>query len=266
MPDPKSERLAEFYRLIAARCEKSGLAPHQAQVNRELAALAPQAESAEDMQEKMKAGGYYEKPGQAVYLDKMAVLAKAAEDNGHPELAKIYRERYAEVQADYAKAFVTGYEQKVSAFNIRQNNILNAFYDIFLYWISWMTEDTYTRNSGKTASSIKECCEKLKKLETSFAATAADPYYRKHIELDDKHYAAFAAAIPGIISAGPDQVAQDTLEKEFARVWAIVGSKKSEIQAIGKREEAKSKRSVWMVIPPKDAAGEYEFTANEQEA
>lgn len=266
MADPKSERLAKFYNLIAERCEKSGLAPHQAQVNRELAALAPQAASAEDMQEKMKAGGYYEKPAQAVYLDKMAVLAKAAEDNGHPELAKIYRERYTEVQADFSKAFVTGYEQKVSAFNIRQNNILNAFYDIFMYWITWMTEDTYNRNSGRTAASIKECCTKLEALHTSFAATAADPFFRKHIELDEKNYAAFAAAIPGIITTGPDQAAQDALEKEFARVWAIVRDKKTEIQAIGKREEAKSKRSVWMVIPPKDADGEYEFTANEQEA
>jgi hypothetical protein len=266
MSDPKIARSAEYYQLLIERCEKTGLSPRQAEVYREIKQLVLECSGLEEIQQRMKTEGFHEKPGQALYLDKMQALRKAAEDNGLPELARIYQERHDEVKADYAQAYQTGYEQRVAAFLSRQGTILGAFHEIFLNYLYAQTESVYSLLGENSRHRIREHLDKLTALGTDFARTAADPYFRAHIGLSDEAYAAFIAAAP-TLAASPagDPAALEAIETEFQGLWAILKEKKSEIQAIGRAEEARSKRAVCLAVPPAAASGCYEFSAHEQE-
>jgi hypothetical protein len=262
----KLKMTVEYYQLLIDKFAKTGQSPNQLRVYTEIKELVQNCSSLEEIQDKMKSGGYYESPGQALYMDKMMALKKAADENNFIELASIYQARYDEVKADFNKMYETGYEQKVSAFYSKLSSMLGAFYDIFNNYWGHKSANIFDLGYKSSLETLRENQKKLNSLGTDFRTLAQDPYFRKHIGLEDGDYMIFVAEADSLMNKfDADQSELNQIKTVADAAWGILKDKKSEIQAIGRREEAKSKRSVYMIVPPVSASGKYQFLFNEQE-
>ncbi len=259
-------KTAEYYQLLIDKFGKTGKSPNQLRVFKEIKELVLSCTGYEEIQTKMKSGGYYDSPAQAMFLDKMLALKMAAEQNSFPELAKIYQDKYDEVKENILAMYDTGYNQRVTDFYQRKSNILNAFYEIFMNYLTHKSANIYDLNYKSSLDNMRENQKKLLALNTDFTLVSKDPYFRNHIGLDDAAYAGWVDEVLDLFDKyGVEQAEESALKALADEAWRILQSKKVEIQDIGKREEAKSKRSVFMAVPPKDVHGNYEFLLNEQE-
>lgn len=260
------KRTADYYQLLIDKFAKTGQSPNQLRVYKEIKELVLSCSSYEEIQQKMKSGEYYESPGQALYMDKMMALKKAAQINGFEELAKIYQDRYDEVKADFNKMYEIGYSDKVSAFLAKQSNILNAFYEIYNNYLNHKSANVFDLLYKSSLESIRENYNKLNSLGTDFRSVSGDKYFRQHIILSDADYMIFVSEVESFVTkyeADKSEIQHFNGIAEMA--WGILKDKKSQIQEIGRSENAKTKRSVFMAVPPADISGKYEFMSNEQE-
>ncbi len=262
----KIQQSAEYYQLLLDRMGKTDLSPHQAKIYKEIKQLVLSCGSLEEIQEKMKKEGYYESPSQALYLDKITALENAATQNDFTELALIYKERLNEVKSDFNKMFETGFEQKVLAFYTKIGSILGAFYEIFNNYLIHQTSNIFDLSYTSSLDSIRENQKKLNALGTDFISVSREKYFRDHIVLENAAYSKFVSETEYLFQ----KFKHDAMEELSVRnlgdtAWAILKDKKSEVQEIDKRENARSRRSVFIAVPPKDASGKYEFLFNEQE-
>ena len=262
----KVQKSAEYYQLVADRMEKSGLSHYQAKVYKELTQLVLSCGSIEEIREKMKKEGYYESPAQALYLDKFAALEKAAKQNDFTELALIYKERVDEVKSDFLKMYETGYNNKVIAFYTKLSSKLTSFYEIYSNYITYKTSNIFDHSYKRSLDAIREFQKSLNGLGTDFVSVANEKYFRDHIALEDVAYAAFVSETETLFHKfGPEAMEEQSVRSLGDAAWAILKDKKSEAQEILKKENARSKRSVFIAVPPKDVNGKYEFLFNEQE-
>jgi hypothetical protein len=125
----KIEESVRYYQMLADKHEASGRGPHQARVYRELTALVGQCSSLQEIQDRMRAGGFYESPGQALMLDKLSAHRDAALKLGFDRKAAIYQRRIDAVAADPAAAWTTGWEQEVAAEDHRIAQVVDALND-----------------------------------------------------------------------------------------------------------------------------------------
>jgi hypothetical protein len=257
---------AAYYQLLIDKFEKTGQSPNQLRIFKEIKELVLGCSTYEEIQTKMKNGGYYISPAQAMFMDKMQALKKAAEHNRFPELAKIYQDKYNEVSENSNAMYDIGYSQLVSEFYLRKSNILNAFYEIFLNFLTHKNANIYDLNYKSSLNNIRENQKKLQALNTDFTLVAQDPYFRNHIGLDDPAYARYVDEVLILFQKYEVDPSEESAIKALAdEAWSVLQSKKAEIQEIGKREEERIKRSVFIAVPPKDINGKFEFLFNEQE-
>lgn len=262
----KIQQSAEYYQLLVDRMGITGLSPHQTKIYKELNQLVLSCGSIEEIQEKMKKEGYYESPSQALYLDKFTSLQNAAQQNGFNELASIYKERLDEVKLDVHKMFETGFEYKVVAFYTKLSSIVSAFYEIYSNYLIHKTSNIFDVSYKSSLDSMRENQKKLNELGTDFISVSNEKYFRDHIVLDDAAYAAFVSESETLFQKfNYNPTEEQSVRNLGDEAWAILKDKKSEAQEILKRENARSKRSVFLAVPPKDVNGKYEFLFNEKE-
>lgn len=262
----KIQRTADYYQLMIDKFAKTSLSPNQLRVYKEIKELVLSCSSLDEIQQKMKSSGYYESPGQALYMDKMMALKKAATINNFTELATIYQDRYDEVKADYNKMYEIGYNGKVLAFFTKQSTILSAFYEIYSNYLSHKSANVYDLLYKSSLDSIRDNYNKLKSLGTDFRAVSQDKYFREHIILSDADFMIFVSEVEFLISKfEAEQSEIQRLTEITEKAWFVLKDKKSDIQEIARKENAKTKRSVFMAIPPADISGKYVFVSNEQE-
>ncbi len=262
----KIQQSAEYYQLLVDRKEKSGLSPHQAKIYKELKQLVLSCGSVEEIQEKMKKEGFYESPAQAMYLDKFKSLENAAQQNDFTELALIYKERVDEVKTDVHKMYETIYNQKVLAFYTKLSNMLNSFYEIYSNYLTHKTSNIFDYSYKSSLDSIRENQKKLIELGTDFISISNEKYFRDHILLEDTAYSSFVSETETLFQKFNYDPAEEQSVRDLGdAAWAILKDKKSEVQEIDKSENARTKRSVFLAVPPKDANGKYELLFNEQE-
>ncbi|MCR9145152.1 MAG: hypothetical protein NXI24_23140 [bacterium] len=254
------QRSVYYYELLAKKHAASGLGEHQGRVYGELAALVGECSTLEEIQQKMRDRGYLEKPAQALYLDKMAAHKKAAETNDFPEIARIYQQKFDEVQADPAAAFVTGWEQEVGLELNRIGNIVDALNEICSAFLRYQGTHPADDEHRKAAARIQEYAGVIEKNGATFDAVAEQPYFRRHSPLDDARHAQTLTGVREILSGDPKAGAAEAQAKINERTQAalkIIEAKTSELKGLGKAFQERSGRSVWLSIAPEHTAGPY---------
>lgn len=235
----KIQRSVDYYNLLAVKHERSGRGPEQLKVHRELAALVAQCSALEEIQERMKAEGYLEKPAKALYMDKMWNHAQAARENDLAEVAEVYEQKYEDVKADYAKAHETGWEQEVTRPLSDMNHnmdVVNTLAGTYLELIMTLPENpNYQVLTGKIQKSASD-------LRNMTLEQALDrPYIRKHVAMDDSKYAAFRSTMLSIAqNQGP--APSEDFSGRISETLQFVRDNKSKLKEVHKEFEAKSKR------------------------
>ncbi len=261
------EKTIEYYQLLIDKFEKTGLSPEQLRIYKEIRQLVEGCSSYDEIQSRMKNEGYYETPAQALYLDRMMAQKRAAQENGFIELATLYQNRYDEVKADASKMYDASYSSKASSILAGYANIMDTMFTIYTEYCYHNAANPYDDHSYR--GSLKKIREKhslLKSMGTSFREAAANSYYREHIDLSDSLYELFLDTVESLLNKHePERSEVEPFEETFKVAWPNLKDKKNEVQQIGKLEDARTKRSIYLVVPPSDKNGSYEFINNEQE-
>ncbi len=261
------QRTIDYYQLLIDKFEKTGLSPHQLKVYREIQDLVQGCSSYEDIQSKMKSQGYYESPGQALYLDAIMAQKNAAKQNGFTELEELYLARYNEVKADGSKMHVTGYSEKASSILSKYSTLMDALFEIYINYCTYNGANPYdTLRYNGSLDNIRKYHAVFQTLGTSFEEISATSYYRQHIGLEDDKYQMFISEVKTLLQKRePERSEIQPFEEELKLMWPKLKDKRVEVQAIGKLEDAKTKKSIYLVVAPSDNKGKYTFTSNQQE-
>ncbi len=261
----KIARSVYYYELLAKKYDTDGIGEHQARVYGELAALVGECSSLEEIQERMRAQGYLEKPGQALYLDKLAAHVRAAEDNGLPELARIYQKKFDDIQKDPAAAFVTGWEQEAAGELNRVGNIVGALTDIFAAHLRYRGTHPADDAHARAVDAMHTAARVIQDNGTDFATVVDHPYFRKHSPLDDARYERARDEILAVLAGNADAQEQaadrEQIVKRTQTAVTILESKTDELKEIGREFDQHSGRAVWLNIAPESEPGPYQREA-----
>ncbi len=257
-------RCIYLYDIMAKRFEKSPLAKNQARVYAEIRDYIKTCSSVNEALEKIKNSKYYTAAEQALMMDKMHSFAAAAKDNGMPELAQIYEEKYKEIEENYLKAYETGYTQKVAAVWIKENNRISAFCGIYTAYIELICCGFEPAEINEKQSRLIEAFKALYAAGADFNELCDNSHYRSLIPANDHGFAKFRAEAPLLANAAPDKSAfKAEFDSEFNRIWTDINNNKEQVLAAG--NGANLRRGACVAVPPKDKSGRYEFTLREEE-
>lgn len=251
-----STRSVYYYQLLVKKHKASGLGVNQARVYQELSDLIAACTELKEMQLKMKSAGYFEKPAQALYIDKMLAHAKAARELGFVKVAEIYEDRSAEVEADYNKAWVTGFEKKVNEELNRISEVVDTWRSIFQSYECYLGAPLAYRAEEQTRISI--AVNKIQKLGEKLESLSDNLFYRKFIVLDDARYAEAIQKIHALQSANLDiAAAQNELKTRTEAMLKSPGIDRQKLSDLGKDFDSRCKRSVYLCVAPREAPGPY---------
>jgi hypothetical protein len=252
----KIEESAGYYELLAGKHETTGRGPNQARVYRELATLVRQCSTYEEIQQRMKAGGYNESPGQALVLDKLLAHRDAATQVGFHQLAAVYQRRHDAVLADPNAAWTTGWESEATGELNRIGNVVDALNDLMSGYFEYRCAPFMT--ASEPLEKIRDAVNRMQANGESFEAVVANPYYRLHSVFADDKYQAALVTIRGLLAANPDHTAARADYE--ARYKAMVdGGDQKALAAKKKAYEARQRRSVNLCVAPDDAPGKYTY-------
>lgn len=263
----EQEKTVEYYQLLIDKFEKTGLSPEQLRVYKEIRELVKECSSYDEIQTRMKNEGYYEAPAQALYLDRMMAQKNAAKENGFEELEKLYQDRYDEVRADASKMYDAGYSTEAARILSRYGKIMDTMFEIYTSYCYYNCANVYDDLAYRgSLNKIREYYALFESMGTSFRETARNSYYREHIDLCDSEYDDFLNEVESLLDKHePDRSEIEPFESTWKAMWKILKDKKSEVQETGRLEDARTKRSIYLVVPPPDKTGKYDFMNNEQE-
>lgn len=250
---------------MAERFEKSGYAPHQTQIYREMVQFLGGCETAAEATLKLKESKYSLALGAALVQDKLAALAKAALENDMPEAAVVYQDKIAEIDADVTAMYETGYEQTAKNIKIQYIQTYEAFADVF---------DCYLTLSGSVAGDevviqgalrdLNEALSRLVKPSADFTELAVLPRFRKLIPANDVGYSNFVRAVPLLQAKGPDFVAEmQQLKADFERTLPLIAPEQETLKNAAQVNLKKIKRSQVLVTPPIARSGGYVYSDEE---
>lgn len=261
----KIQRTQEYYQLLIDKFSTSGRSPHQKQVYEEIKSLVGTCSSLEEIQAKMKAQGYYEKPGQALFLDKMASLRDAAKENGFPEVAATYDQKYNEVKQDFSQAYATGYEQEVSRKLGKRGQIVGAVNSLFQNYLQFLARTDYD-NPQTYTDRVKQAAHEIHGYGSDIETALKDSYYQEHIPLTGQEYQEFTSLTLNMYNGNTHSLFNpETCDQEFSSIWAEIKENKDRIKEIGKSENARSKRKVYLALPPEEKGQDYRFVEPKEE-
>jgi hypothetical protein len=250
----KVDQSAAYYELLARKHEQSGRGPNQARVYRELVALVRQCSSLEEIQSRMKAGGYYESPAQALVLDKLLAHRDAAAELGFHRLAAIYQQQHDAVAADYRAAWNTGWEQQAKQELHRIGNVVGAFNDLMSGYYGYRCSQVLSW--GESIEAIRAAARAIEAAGETVDGVVGNPYYRRHCPLDDDRYQAAVATIRWLLTSDPDPAAAEADWR--ARTQAVVDAgDESRLRQLQQQYEAGQRRSVNLCVAPDDQPGPY---------
>lgn len=259
------DKVLKLYRLMAERCEKSGHAPRQARVYREMITFMQGCPTVDEATDKIRNSKYYLAPSAALLQDKLAAFERASRENDMPDVAAVYQKKIEEIDADVAEMYETGYE--VTARNLKIPYIqtyeaFSAIYDCYLTLSCCIaTDKTVIENTMKE---LKEHLAKLTKPSSDFSELAARPAFRALIPATDAGYARFVRAVPQLAQKGPDfEAEKQEIQKEFKQALKLLKSEQAAVKGAGKTNRAKVKRSQVLVVAPDTKSGSYSYADEE---
>ncbi len=262
----KIERSAYYYRLKAEKFEKTGRSHHQARVHRELEELVKGCNSLEEIQQKMGEQGYFDKPAQALMMDKMLGLRDAAKENGFSKVAEYYQEQFDKIKEDPNRMYsdteyatlVTKELGRISTIAGEVTTMFQAYIAIQDHNVDPCSEEEFNKQKNYITQSIA----KIQENGVLIGEAMNDSYNREHCGISDEGYEKFKAFVLNIINERFDESFKPTFEENYNRAWEVLKPKKKELQEIAKKDAAKCCRSTYLSIPPEHAGGEYELVMN----
>lgn len=258
------EKCLNMYEMMAERCRKTGMSSKQAEAYDTIRAFLSDCSSGEEMMEKLKNNPeVYQNVSKGVVLDKLFALKKAAEDNGYEELASIYNKRYLEVENDYNKAFVTGYEKEVNEFHRSHLEDIRCFVDTFVNYIEFKGAYPDEKHFNDMKSNFSFLLDK----GHDFRELSKTDEFRRCILLKDIEYENYLNDVEKLVKIDFDNSTQmKKVQETFENAWSVLKEKEKTVKELGGKESAKCYRASFMVIPPKSEEGKYEFIMEEREA
>jgi hypothetical protein len=250
------EQSARYYELLARKHEASGRGPNQARVYRELVALVKQCASYEEIQARMKTGGYYESPGQALMLDKLLAHRDAATQLGFHRLAAVYQRRHDAVAADYRAAWTTGWDEEAKVELNRIGNVVAAFREVLLAY--YELRCAHFEGQAEPLQKMRAAVGAMEANGEAFEAVVADSYYRLHCPLADDEYQQALEFIRYVLTHPLDHAAA---KADFdARTRALIeGGDANELGRLRQHDEARQRRSVNLCVAPDVDPGPYVY-------
>ncbi len=259
------DKALKLYSMMAERCEKSGSAPRQARVYREMVAFMEDCETAEEATEKIRKSKYFLAPGAALLQDKLAALEKASRENDMPDVAAVYRKKIEEIDADVGAMYETGYEVTAQNLKVPYIQTREAFSNIYNCYLTLSCcsalDDVAIRN---TLQNLGESLGKLRKPSTDFEELAALPVFRTLIPAGDAGYARFVRAVPLLAANGPDFSAEkEAIKEEFEKTMALLSGEEAAVESAGRANLAKVRRSQVLAVAPDTKSGSYSYMEEE---
>jgi hypothetical protein len=263
------DKAIRLYTMMADRCEKSGFAPRQAKVYREMTELMQGCETADEAGAKIRNSKYFLAPSAALMQDRLAVLARASLENGMPDVAEVYQKKISEIEDDAGAMYETGYEQTAQNLKILYVQTWEAFADIYRCYAKLAC--VRANNDlviADTMKDLKAAQARLVKPSTDFAQLAANAAFRRLVPANDEGYARFAKAVPQLLAYGPSHEAEKRqLDERYSEIKAwLAGADRAVIwrmEAAGQRMRAKMRKARVMAVAPNVKAGHYSFVEEE---
>lgn len=263
------DKAIRLYTLMAHRCEKSGFAPRQAQVYREMIELMRSCETTDEASAKIKNSKYFLAPSAALMQDRLAALQRASLEMGMPDVADVYQKKISEIDDDVGAMYETGYEQTAQNLKILYVQTWEAFADIYRCYVKLAC--IRANNDlviDETMKDLMAAVDRLAKPSTDFTVLAANTAFRRLVPINDEGYARFAAAVPLLLAHAPSyEIEKRHIEGKYDEVKAwLAGADRATIQqmeATGERMRGRLRKARTIVVPPDSKAGRYSFTDDE---
>lgn len=259
------DKALKLYGMMADRCEKSGYAPRQAQVYREMIAFIQECETNEEASVKIRNSKYFLAPSAALMQDKFAALQKASQENHMPDVADVYREKIAQIDADIGAMYETGYEMTARNRKIPYLQTCEAFANIYHCYLTLSCSSTLNHVTIQHAlKDLKESMGKLTKPSPDFTELAALPMFRALVPATDAGYARFVRAVLALYENGPDfEAEKQQIQEEYENVQALLSMEKETIVNAGNESAAKIRRAQVVVVAPDSKSGGYTYIDEE---
>lgn len=250
-----------LYNMMADRLEKSGKAPSQASVYREMVDFISECSTVEEAAKKIKNSKYFLAPSAALVKDKLTVLRDVAEESQLIDLVKVYDSKLAEIDEDVQNIYEAGYERTAQNIKIKYSETLEAFCHLYEVYVI-LSCDSAGDNEEKQ-SYINEIHDSLSKLSTptsDFIQLTKNPKFRELIPATDQGYGKFVAAISDLSAFDFFHSKElDDIDREADAAWEEISSAKDMIKENGRNVLGNIKKSRVTVVSPKDENGHYEY-------
>ncbi len=259
------DKAVRLYTLMADRLEKSGCAPRQARVYREQADLIRECKTLAEATEKIKNSPYYLGAGAALLQDKLEVLARASQENGMPDVAKVYLDKIEAIDADVAAMYEAGYEVRVRNLKQAYLETLEAFSALYRAYLTLSGQSALDSTGRESAlKDLREALARLQKPTNSFEDLARLPSFRRLVEADDSAYGSFVRAVPQLAANGPDPApALEAIEAELKRTQEGLSALQGPVKAAGKATAERIRRAQALAQAPSSSQGSYQFSQEE---
>ncbi|MGI5849504.1 MAG: hypothetical protein ACOX8Q_05505 [Christensenellales bacterium] len=259
------DKALKLYGMMADRCEKSGHAPRQTQVYREMVAFMQGCETAEEASAKIRNSKYFLAPSAALMQDKFAALEQASRENHMPDVADVYRKKIEEIDADIGAMYETGYEMTARNLKIPYIQTCEAFANIYNCYLTLSCRSTLDDVAIQHAiKDLREAMGKLVKPSSNFTELAALTMFRALIPATDAGYARFVQAVPALHTNGPDFAAEkQRVQEEYDKVCGLISAEKETIICAGNESAEKIRRAQVMVVAPDSKSGSYTYMDEE---
>jgi len=255
------EKALKLYSLMAARCEKSGYSPRQAQVYREMVDFMQDCETANEAMEKIKNSAYFLAPSAALVQDKLAALEKASRECFMPDVADVYRNKIEQIDRDVAAMYESGYEATIKNLKKEYFDTYNAFVQIFEAYFKISCCSIFDKVQIDSAlNSIKKNLSMLSKPTADFKQLASLKHIRDLLPITDEGYERFVREVLLIAENGTNfEEEQKTILQEAKELKELCKNEKQTIIAAGNAIKQKMKMSLTTAVPPDSNTGCYTF-------
>ena len=259
------EKSLKLYGMMADRLEKSGHAPRQARVYREMVEFMRDCETAAEAAEKIKNSPYFLAPGAALLQDKLGALERGARENDMDDVAEVYRKKIGEIDDDVQAMYVTGYEMTARNLKIPYIQTWEAFSTIYDCYVTLSCCSAADKVAIKSAlQDLREALGKLTKPSADFAVLAALPRFRRLIAATDEGYRRFVEAVPRLAAQGADFSAEERqIGEDLRKTSASLPAENQAVKEAGRDSYGRVRRAQVLVLAPDSKDGRYTYTGEE---
>jgi len=249
------EKSIELYELMINNLEKSAFGYNQVQVYKKIIELIKDCSTPLEANKKLKSSDYYLAPSIALMKDRFEAFKKANLEIEMGEIAKIYKDKIAEIDSNPNAAYETGYEQKANGIWAKHVNKLHAFSDIYASYIYFLVADDEDHELNHRG--LAHAFEKLSSLNGDFLELSKNKKFRDIIPINDKAYDNFIKNAPSYINSPPDFNQVDN--KEVEMIFKKLNENKSKLEEIGKNYLNEVKTFGAIAVSPDDENGQYDY-------